>query len=84
MASKKKIQLYRGGFKVDFWMEGKGREAEVHCAVYSGQRGSDGKMHYLEPPILEWAFPKIPGNNIIGNAAIYLDQAIMYAKDPPK
>lgn len=75
--------LHREGYRFHFWMEGKGRDAAVRCNAYVGVRGSDGKLHYEEKPCLEWTFGKIPGNNILGNAAIYIDQALMYAKNPP-
>lgn len=85
MADKKpKIHtLHKDGYKFDFWMNGKGRAAEVICNAYVGVKDSDGEMRYEEKPCLEWAFPKVPGNNILGNAAIYLDQALLYAKNPP-
>lgn len=83
-AKKKKVHtLHKEGYKFDFWMEGKGKQAEVCCEAYVGVKDSDGVLRYEGKPVLEWGFPKIPGNNILGNAAIYLDQALMYAKYPP-
>jgi hypothetical protein len=79
----KTVTLHKDGYKFDFWMEGKGREAEVVCNAYVGVRDSDGILRYDGKPCLEWSFPKLPGNNILGNAAIYLDQALLYAKNPP-
>lgn len=83
MAAKKIQTLHKDGYKFDFWLEGKGRAAEVCCNAYVGVRDSDNKLRYEGEPVLEWSFPKVPGNNILGNAAIYLDQALMYAKNPP-
>lgn len=81
--SKTHVFLHKGGYKFEFWLKGRGREAEVCCNAYVGVRDSDDKLRYEDKPCLEWAFPKVPGNNILGNAAIYLDQALMYAKNPP-
>jgi len=85
MATKPRIQtLHKDGYKFDFWLEGKGRAAEVCCNAYASLKGPSGQIiRYHDTPCLEWSFPKVPGNNIVGNAAIYLDQALMYAKNPP-
>lgn len=77
------ITLHKDGYKFDFWVEGKGRAAAVCCNAYVGVRDSDGKMRYEGEPVLKWNFPKVPGNNIVGNASIFLDQALDYAKNPP-
>jgi len=74
--------LHKDGFKFEFSIEGKGAAAEIRCKAFRGEIGSDSKTRYLKE-CLDWSFPKVPGNNILGNAAIYLDQAVMYAKNPP-
>jgi len=74
-SKRKEIILHKDGYKVVFWLEGEGRNAEVICNAFKGTE---------ETPCLDWAFPKIPGNNLTGNSAIYLDQAVIYAKNPPK
>ena len=78
----KKHVLHKDGYKFEFWLEGKGRAAEVLCNAYKVTRPQPAVL-VKEELVLEWAFPKVPGNNILGNAAIYLDQALLYAKNPP-
>ena len=80
----KVIELYKDGYKVKFWMHGKGRTAEIWCDIFNSFKDPDGKViRYHDTPCLQWVFPKITGNNIVGNSAIYLDQAILYAKNNP-
>jgi len=74
----KKHVLHRDGWKTEWWME----DGEVCVSVYRKEFSPSGPF-YSDKPCLEWSFPKVPGNNILGNAAIYLDQAILYAKNPP-
>ena len=79
----KTVTLHKDGFKFDFWIEGKGRNAEVVCNAYKATENKDEKGHIVfeEKPCLEWAFPKVPGNNLYGNSAIFLEQAAIYAKE---
>lgn len=82
MAKKPKIQtLHKAPYKFQFWLEGD----ELHCNVYrrSAVQQPAVPTQYSAEPCLEWTFDKIPGNNLIGNAAVYLDQAWLYAENPP-
>jgi hypothetical protein len=73
----KKHVLHKDDYRTEWWME----DGSVCVNVYK-QNGKDenGVTTYDEKPCLEWAYGKIPGNNLIGNAAIWLDQAILQAK----
>lgn len=82
MAKKTKIQtLHKAPYKFQFWLEGD----ELHCNAYRRVAIPQPAVpvQYSAEPCLEWTFGKIPGNNLIGNAAIYLDQAWLYAENPP-
>lgn len=82
MAKKPRIQtLHKAPYKFQFWLEGD----ELHCNAYRriAVRQPAVPAQYSAEPCLEWTFGKIPGNNLIGNAAIYLDQAWLYAENPP-
>lgn len=73
--AKRKHEVNYQGYKT-LWEMGPKGSNEVHVDVYKKTATEGDKL------VLEWAFPKIRGNNILGNAAIYLDQVLMYAKDP--
>lgn len=83
MTNKKpKIQtLHKDPYRFEFYIEGD----EVICKAYRrvAVRQPSVTAIYSTEPCLEWSFPKVPGNNIIGNASIYLEQAWMYAENPP-
>lgn len=65
------VTLERDGY-VTKWKSGPKVTHEIYVDIFR-----DGA------PILEWAFPMIVGNSVMGNATFYLEQAIMYAKNPP-
>lgn len=83
MTTKKpKIQtLHKAPYKFEFYIDGD----EVICKAYRRNATPQPAVptQYDAEPCLDWAFPKIPGNNLIGNSAIYLEQAWLYAENPP-
>lgn len=87
----KKHVITRGDYRTEWWIEGKGRDACVNVDVYKRDRSINRRtieaaktnpteIVWQKTPILKWVYGKIPGNNILGNAAIWLDQAILQAK----
>lgn len=82
MTKKPKIQtLHKAPYKFEFYIEGD----DVVCKAYrrSATPQPAVPVQYDAEPCLDWVFPKVPGNNILGNAAIYLEQAWLYAENPP-
>lgn len=77
--------LHKDGYRFHFWLEGKGRGQSVCCKAFKAKadKSAEGKTVYEDVACLDWVFGKIPGNNILGNAAIWIDQALLYAKNPP-
>jgi len=67
----KKHVITKGLHRTEWWIENR---TEVHVNVYKTKGANK------EKPILEWVYGKIPGNNILGNAAIWFDQAILQAE----
>lgn len=69
---RREVTLNRDGFRT-VWFNGGGygRYKEVNVEVFD----KDNEL------VLEWAFPSI-GGNLIGNSAVFVEQVIMYAKDP--
>lgn len=49
----KKHVLHHEDHRFEFWMEGRGREAQVCCDAYVGTRDSDGVLRYSDKPVLE-------------------------------
>lgn len=83
----KTMTVHRDGYRLVFWLEGKGRDAL--CCVDAYKQVGFAPHPATEPvyetePCLTWQFGKVPGNNLIGNVAIWTEQALMYAKNPPK
>lgn len=68
---KQTLTLEKDGYKT-VWEKGPKGSQELYCDVFLN-----------EVKVLEWSFPWISGNALNGNAAIFLDQAIIYAKNPP-
>jgi hypothetical protein len=67
---KKTIELTKGRFRT-VWS--------------NGERGSINVNVYIDDsnePLIEWAYPKVAGSSILGNASIWLDQAILQAQIP--
>ena len=82
MAKKPRIHtLHKAPYKFEFSIDGD----SVICKAYRRNAIPQPSVpiQYDVEPCLDWEFPKIPGNNLIGNAAIYLDQAWLYAENPP-
>lgn len=86
----KKHVVHKDGYKTEWWMEDGmvcvnvyERDKGINKATIEAAEADPTKIVWKTKPRLEWIFGKVPGNNILGNAAIYLDQAIMYAKNPP-
>lgn len=65
--------LHQDGYRTLWWNGPKGSR-EINVNVYD----TDNKL------VLEWTFPQVAGTSLIGNTAVFLDQAIIYAKNPPK
>lgn len=69
MAKKQEITLHKSSYRFVFSIS-----ADKQCVICQGYWKNE------QAPILDWEFPKVPANNLSGNSAIYLDQAVMYAK----
>lgn len=80
MAKQRTITLHKDGFRT-VWRNGPKGSQEIHVDVFKA--APDEVLPPDAKPVLEWAFPKIGGNALNRNAAIFFEQAIIYAKNPP-
>ena len=65
---KKTIETKRNGFRL-VWQ--------------GGEKGMIDVNVYIDPnpaPIIEWSYPKVVGNSIMGNASFWEEQACLEAK----
>lgn len=66
--AKKVIETKRQGFRL-VWQSGEQGMIDVNVYI-------DGNPE----PVLEWSYPKVAGNSIMGNASLWEEQAILEAK----
>lgn len=57
------------GFRTS-WRFGPRSSGEVHVDVFK-----DGEL------VLEWSFPRISGEGLIGNSTVFNEQVLLYAED---
>lgn len=69
MAKPKTVEITKNGFRT-VWRNGSER-LTIEVDVYV-----DG----AEKPVIEWVYPKVFGNSIANNAAIWFDQAALQAR----
>lgn len=67
----KKITLTKDGFRTVWY---NGERGMINVDVFHGDN---------EKPCVEWSYPKLGGSSIAGNAAIWLDQAILQTRQCP-
>lgn len=71
MGARKKVTTERDGYRFLWW---NGEPGMICVNAYKGDETQ---------PCLEWEFGKIAGGSLIGNAAVWEEQALIYAKNPP-
>ena len=68
----KEMTTNAGGFRFVWRLNRPGREVHVDAIDTQGRK------------VLEWAFPMVPGGGgLLGHVAIWRDQALLYAQNPP-
>lgn len=68
ITKKRTLSLISQGFTT-VWSNGPKGSKEIEVDVY-----------FEDKLVLEWVFHKLSGNALNGNAAIYLEQVLVYAK----
>jgi hypothetical protein len=63
-----RIELTRDGYKT-VWRNGPKGDGTIYVDVWHGDKH-----------VMEWAYGKVVGNSVMGNASFWLDQAILQAK----
>lgn len=66
MKTKKTIKLTKDGYLCVFSFDD---DRNIQVEVFNGDK-----------LVMEWVYPKIAGNSLIGNASVWLGQAIIQAK----
>lgn len=67
MPAKKEITLQKGDYKVVF------RNGQEKNTI-------EADVYLKETLVLEWVYDRVPGNNLVGNASIWFEQAILQAQ----
>lgn len=70
MAKKRTIELTKDDFRTVWWINDKDKKLIDVDVFYQTE----------DKPLLQWQFDKAGGNALNGNAAIYLEQVILYAQ----
>lgn len=66
MKKKKTIELTKDGYRCVFSFD---EDRDIQVEVFNGDK-----------LVMDWGYPKVAGNSLIGNAMVWLGQAVIQAK----
>jgi hypothetical protein len=69
MSKKKVVETTRNGFRL-VWQMGEPGMIDVNVYAIGGS----------VEPVIEWSYPKVAGNSLIGNIALWEEQAVLEAR----